>query len=146
MSPRWRWFLPGYVWSLLNTLIGLLLCVWYRPKGWAWHQGVLTCVAPKERVIGHPGAQTWGWLVIYTDPFYVTGDWAADLRVHEYTHVVQGFILGPLFLVAYAVLFLINYLRAPGAGWFPAYEAIWFEEQARRYGEGYKPGDKAWGA
>lgn len=145
MSPKWRWFLPGYLWSLPNVILGLLFCIYYRPRSWGWHQGVLTCVAPKERVVGHPGAQTWGWLVIYTHSSYLTSDSAADLRVHEYTHVVQGFIGGPLFMLAYGASFLINYLRSPSAGWKPAYLAIPFEVHARKHGDTYVAGSGAWG-
>jgi hypothetical protein len=147
MSPKWRWFFPGYLWALPNTLIGLLICIWYRPRSWRWHQGVLTCVAPRERVIGHPGAQTWGWLVIYTHSFYQAGteNNESGLRVHEYVHVAQAFVGGPLFMIAYAITFLVGYFKNPSAGWKPAYRAIPFEVHARKHGDLYATGSGKWG-
>lgn len=30
MNKNWRWFLPGYLLALPATLVGLLLCAFYR--------------------------------------------------------------------------------------------------------------------
>ena len=147
MNRNWRWFLPGYAWALLGTLIGLLLCIFYRAHDFRWHQGVLTCVAPKSNVIGHPGAQTWGWLIIYTDPRYRTEPWGAELRTHEYTHVAQGFVLGPIFLLVYGLFFVVFYFtKQPDeqVGWHDDYMRNPFEKHAYRVGARHTA--DSWGA
>lgn len=138
MSKLWRWFLPGYLLALPATLVGLLLCIYYRPTGWTFRQGVLTCQAPRERVIGRPGAQTWGWLIVYT-----MDKPSAGLRAHEYTHVVQGFIGGPLFLLAYGLCFAVQWPMMGFGDWRPAYEANPFERHAQRVQKAVKLTD--WG-
>lgn len=95
-------------------------------------------------MIGRPGAQTWGWLVVYTDARYRTEDWAAGLRVHEHVHVFQGFILGPVFAALYGLAFVMAYL-ANGRNWYTAYRAIPFEVWAYHVGDNYKPGTGSWG-
>lgn len=140
------WYLL-YPWALLNTLIGLVLSFFYGAHSFSWRQGVLTAIAPREKVIGHPGAQTWGWFVIYTDPRYRDEPWGAELRVHEYRHVKQGCIGGPLFLLAYGVNFLWNYLTTSEnekPGWRDDYESVVFEEDAREAGDYISAGE--WGA
>lgn len=128
--PSRLWFLL-YPWAFLNTLIGLILSFFYGAHSFEWRQGVLTAIAPRPKVIGHPGAQTWGWFVIYTDERYRTEAWGAGLRRHEYRHVKQGLIGGPLFLLAYGVLFLVEYLKkGDDEGWHEAYERNWFERDA----------------
>ena len=126
MNKKWRWFLPGYVWSLPLTLVGL---AWFTlrwgGRNYRWSDGCLECTS--ERMTKSPwGAQTMGWVICYRD--VDTRQWStteqgeqlpslqslrdlSDLRVHERTHVVQGFIAGPLLPVAYAAAFLWNYVR-----------------------------------
>lgn len=133
MSPRWRWFLPGYIWALPHTLVGFVLAfLFYGAHSLKWHEGVLTCVG--SNIWGNPGAQTHGWLVIFADE----GERGrADLRVHEYTHVVQGFIGGPVYMLAYGTLFLAYYLtqqKDEKPGWHDDYRRNWFEEMAYRKG------------
>jgi len=139
VSPRWAYFVPGYLWSALNTLIGVLLCVLvYRATDWRWSRGCIECIGG-DRIFGKPGAQTWGAIVIYKDEYQRS---RVDLRVHERVHVVQAFIGGPLFMIAYGLTFLWFYLNDPKMGWKVAYYQIPFEVQA------YRIGDKAkgWGA
>ena len=134
MSPKWRFFVPGYIWAAFNTLIGVILSFFYHAHSYRWEKGVLTCVAHREDVIGHPGGQTWGWLIIYTDPRYRTESWAAGLRRHEHKHVWQGLVFGPLMLLAYAGIFLYHYFteqKDEEPGWRDDYLRNNFEVNAR---------------
>jgi hypothetical protein len=116
MSPHWKWFLPGYVWALPNTLIGVCLTLWhmrdliwgsdwYDPRTWynpfRWRDGCLEAAMYSlpggETILG----QTWGWLVLYKHGNRHPGPIAA----HERVHVVQSFLFGPLFLVLYPLWF-----------------------------------------
>jgi hypothetical protein len=138
MDRRWRWFLPGYLWALPATLIGLALALPNGARRPRWSDGCLELEA--RRMIGRPLAQTWGWLIFYT----VSIDDAPAigfrdnyrLRAHERAHVVQGFVGGPLFLIAYAACFVWLYLarlddELEWRDWRPAYRAIPFERWAR---------------
>jgi hypothetical protein len=145
VTSKKRWFLPGYLWALPHTLVGLLLCLVYRAHAFSWHEGVLTCLGGLDndggtRIWGRPGAQTHGWLVIYADERQRS---RTDLRVHEYQHVWQGFLGGPLYMLAYGFTFLWNYLGHRELGWKAAYYKIPFEIQAYDRGNHARPGD--WG-
>lgn len=136
MSPRWRYFLPGYLLTLPNTFIGLILVLLCGARRFRWSQGCLECEAPK--LIGDPLGQTWGWLIAYK-----TGHSKNKaMRVHERVHVVQGMIGGPLFMIAYALCFAFYYACRPSEGWYKAYRRNPFEIQAYATAPG-KPGD--WG-
>jgi hypothetical protein len=141
MTARWYWF-PGYLWSFVNTLLGLLFMPFYGVKDLAWRDGCLEVIT-KRNMIGDPDAQTWGWLIYYRTCF--DGD-DPGLRVHERTHVLQAFFGGPLFLVAYGVCFLYLWARQRGP-WTKAYRANPFEQQAyARQGEYTHAGTRFWGA
>lgn len=93
MSRKWRWFYPGYLWTIIMTMAGVLIAHFiYKSKSWKWYDGVLTCVAgmgPNGTLIwGQPNAQTLGWVQIYDTE---VNREEADLRVHENVHVVQAF-------------------------------------------------------
>ena len=143
MSKHWRYFILGYIWALPNTLIGLaLLATWYFPRSVAWRDGCLE-VIPRRLLIGGPwvGAQTWGWVIFSRD---TNQESRGDLMVHERVHVVQAFIGGPFFMLAYAVHFL--YRRAT-MEYHRAYRGIIFEVQAYQVGDDYEAGNRpdAWG-
>lgn len=126
MSPRWRWFLIGYVWALPVTLIGLALAAFYRCGSYRWIGGVLTCVSPRP-MWGKPAGQTLGWISMYSDETERGRDY---MRVHEYVHVWQTFVLGPLWLVLYGLFFVAEYVVMGGGDWKPAYRKNPFEAQA----------------
>jgi hypothetical protein len=115
----------GYLLALPATLIGILLAVPYGARRPRWSDGCLELEA--RRMIGRPRGQTWGWLIYYRDR---AAREDGRLRAHERVHVVQGFVGGPLFLVAYAVAFGVLWLRR-GGGWRAAYRASPFERWAR---------------
>ena len=125
MSPGWKWFLPGYLFALPHTLFGLLLLVFYRPSSFRWSAGCIEVVASK--IWFRPNAQTHGWMIYYSG---INERESAELRVHERVHVVQGFLLGPLFPILYGLMFAWYFLRSPKDGWYPAYMKIPFEKQA----------------
>lgn len=144
----------GYLWSTLNTLIGLLLALLYRPVSWRWSAGCLEAVAGssadgKTRIIGRPWAQTFGWLIFY-DSAEHRG--YAPIRVHERVHVKHGMILGPMFLVAYVGHWLWLMAFPPVVGnepaWLIAYRQVWSEVIAYRYQAEFEAGQHpdAWGA
>lgn len=142
MSKLWKWFLPGYVWALPMTLIGIVMCLIFRSHSWRWSNGCIECVAGKypdgtTRIVGKPGAQTWGFLIVYAEPKYREIPW---LRVHERVHVVQGLLGGPLFVLAYIACFYHNYYTN-GRQYYEAYRHNPFEEWA--YDRESRPG--AWG-
>lgn len=142
MSTRWRWFLPGYLWSLPHTLVGLLLCLVYRATDWRWSSGCIECLGG-DRIFGKPGAQTHGCLIIYRDE-RARSD--GGLRVHERVHVVQGFVGGPFFILAYVGHFAWLYAAQGFGDWRPAYRKIWAEKTAYHiqdeFNAGKRPG--AW--
>ena len=145
MSERWKYFLPGYLWSLPNTLIGVLLMLWYLPTSIRWKDGCIEAI-PRKTLIGGPlvGAQTFGWIIFCRDEHQRS---RSSLAVHERVHVVQGFILGPLFLPLYGLPFLwCYYVR--GYTFDRAYRAIWAEVQAYRIGDLHQAGvsPDAWGS
>jgi hypothetical protein len=132
MNPKWKWFLPGYLFALPHTLIGLILTlIWYRPRAWRFADGVLECTAGRTkngrtRIWGRPGAQTHGFLVVYASG---ASRRFLPLRRHERAHIVQGFLGGPLYVILYGLTFAWNYLRL--REWRAAYLAIPFEKYAR---------------
>ena len=83
--------LLGYIWALPNTLVGLLVMLAYIPTSIRWSRGCLEVVP--LWIADDPGAQTWGWLVIYC---HANARDDAALRVHERVHVKQAFIGGVL--------------------------------------------------
>ena len=119
----------GYIWSLPNTLIGLLLAVAYWPTGFRVVDGCLELRASRA-MIGRPAGQTWGCVI-----WYDKLTWGMEslgrraIRHHEQVHVRQGMIGGVFFMLAYAAHFLYLWGRH-GFGWYSAYRAIYFERVA----------------
>ena len=115
MSNKWRFFYPGYLFTIPMTLIGFVLAVvFYRAIDWVWYKGVLTCVADvnqdgSTRIWGKPNAQTLGWIQIYDTN---ENRLMPDLRVHETVHVVQAFAGSLLGIVFTPLLFIL-------IGWSP---------------------------
>jgi len=149
MSPKWKWYLPGYILALPHTLVGILIAlVFYRCHSWRWSDGCLECIGGtnsegRSRIWGRPMAQTHGWLIISEDRY---AQLDIDIRVHERVHVVQGFIGGPLYVLAYGAHFLYTFARGGGKDWYATYAANPFERQA--YATRRKHGDYAgaWGS
>jgi hypothetical protein len=142
---KWRkWFAPLYLWALPHTLLGLLLCLYYRPHSWRWNQGCLECI-PRTTLIGgkRVGAQTWGWLIFYRDEEMMARD---PLRVHERVHVVQALIGGPLFPIAYGLHFLWLWALW-GNEWEISYRRVWAEVIAYQIEAEFERGERpgAWG-
>lgn len=147
MKRRW-WYFLLYVFLLPHTLVGLLMSVFYWPTKIRWSDGCIEMVARQKkdgttRIWGRPGAQTWGFLIWYSDDrnlFY------QDLRVHERCHVVQACVmLGLPFVLAYVGDFLFRLAFLPKSvkarwpnspRWYQAYRAVWAEVQA--YDRQYK--------
>ena len=173
MNRNWRWFIVGYLWCLPMTLAGLVISKFiYKATDYRWYDGVLGCVAAPDSIWGRPNAQTLGWLVIYD-----TEDSRnlANLRVHEFCHIVQGFtggligfllsvvglgLLGHLYLglilggfigglgfaALYGILFIYLFIKLK-TGWYWAYMANPFEIQAYKVQDEYlaNPDTKPWG-
>lgn len=116
----------GFLWSLPLTLVGFLLALPYGPRAARWTGGVLlirvTWVIGFATTLG----QTFG-VVIFVKPDQPT----ERLLAHEREHTRQGFLWGPLFVLAYPVACLVAWLRG---GHF--YRDNWFEVAARRAAEG----------
>jgi hypothetical protein len=116
--------------------VGLLLTlIWYRPSNWRWSQGCLEVSA--ERILGNPWAQTHGWLIVYR-----VGRNDSEIRVHERCHVVQGFIGGPFYVLAYGLVFLFAWYENGFRDWRDAYRRNPFEISA--YNRAY-PFSGKWG-
>ncbi len=132
MSRSWKYFLIGYLLALPHTLIGLILAVIYRCRNFAWNDGCLEATAGVlpgggTRIWGRPWAQTHGWLIIYDNEEHRA---RASLRVHERCHVVQAFIGGPLYMIAYGFCFAWIFALLGFKDWKTAYRKNPFEDQA----------------
>jgi len=151
----WRWF--GYVLATPNTLIGVLLALWYRSHSWRWSAGCIECIGGRKdgrtRIWGKPGAQTHGWLIVYAGARRRA---RSDLRVHERVHVAQAMVGSLAYLAAYGLHFAWRYVRNAAYAewpstiprWRRAYRGICFEEQAYRIEAEFAAGKRpnAWGA
>jgi len=126
--------------ALPATLIGLLFAIIYRPKKWQWSDGCLEAIT---RPFGGFQAQTHGWIIYYRDDSYRRNE---SMRVHERVHVLQGFVGGPLFLLAYGLHFI--WLFAKKRSFQRAYRAVWAEKKAYdiqwEFSVGLRP--YAWGS
>lgn len=139
----------GYVWAFPQTLIGLLVAIYYWPSQWRWSQGCLEAVAREKKngdtsMFGQPAGQTWGWLIFYSDSSHM--QFHSGLRVHERVHVYQAFIGGPLFTLAYALHWLIL-MPMCKFNWYDAYMKVWAERMAYRIQREFRDGRRpnAWG-
>jgi hypothetical protein len=141
-------YILGLLWSLPHTLVGLLLVLVYWPRRVRWSDGCLEFVGCRVWGVSN-GAQTHGVVVWHTD----AQAWDnVPLRIHERVHVLQGFVGGPFYPVAYVLHWLVLFVAGKGEGfgprWWRAYRAIWFEQQARRivheWHAGERPGQ--WGS
>lgn len=130
MSKFWKYFFPGYLLALPHTLIGVIICeLFYGAKNWRWSDGCLECEAKKYMIWGTPSAQTHGFLIVYADK----GERASiKLRAHERVHVVQAFLLGPVFPILYGLFFVLGFAGAMSFDWHKAYMWIPFERSAYR--------------
>jgi len=142
--------LVGYLWSLPNTLIGLLLVPLYAPQSIEWCDGCLEVIAGERkdgstRIFFKPSGQTFGWII-----FYATEEkrQKASLRVHERVHVTQGFIGGPLFALTYLLCFAWSFTRNGFKDWYSAYMRNPFEIQAYRIQDEFEAGQRPdqWGS
>lgn len=146
--------LPGYIWSLPLTVVGLIFALVYVPRSVRWSRGCVEVVP--LWILGNPDAQTWGWLIFYRSRVARA---EGDLRVHERVHVVQAFWGGMFFAAAYGAHWLWLFLFDPPervgaldlageARWYRAYRGVYFEKVAYRvqaeYRQGLRPG--AWGS
>jgi len=140
--PTWL-AAPLYLWALLNTLIGLGLALWGGPISWKWYHGAL--VIQVKRITGGEWVQgqTHGCVVLVKRS---TGRVSRWLLVHEFVHVKQQLVLGPLFYPLYGGMYLGH--RARGLNHRDAYRAIWFEKVAYQVQAGFEAGKRlgAWGS
>ena len=120
MSPRWRWYFFGYLVTAPLAIIAFAYAVTIADaRSWEWRDGVLTFVAGKKvndhgaivsKLWGNPKGQGWSWIVGFADEQQRN---RADLRVHEFTHVVQAFIVQSL-----APLLVAGWYLLPGLPWW----------------------------
>lgn len=156
MSKNWKWFLPGYVFALPGTIVGLLLAAfYYHPSDWRFVDGCIECI-PRRTIIGGKwvGAQTFGNVIFYRDERMRDH---YPLRVHERCHVVQAMLLTwPLFMVLYGGHFLSRFVYLVAKNglmtdntetWKVAYREIWFEIQAYSRQADFSAGkrEESWG-
>jgi hypothetical protein len=142
------YFFPCYLWTLPHTIVGLLLAILYRPTSWRWRDGCLEAIS--THILGRPGAQTHGAVIFFASEAHRD---RADLRVHERVHVLQGFLGGPIYVLAYVFHFAWLFAFAPKEPaeeprWKRAYRRIYFERIAYRIQAEYQAGKRpnAWGA
>jgi hypothetical protein len=117
--------LLGYLWSLLHTLVGVLLMVTvYFPKSVKWIDGALVvivrwhiipegmdrtgdgdCDDPEDFITG---AQTHGCIIFCRDEKQAA---SARLQNHERVHIAQSMVLGPLYPLLYGILCLVMLIK-----------------------------------
>ena len=127
MSSKWKYFLPGYIWALPVTIVGVLIAlVWYRCHSWRISDGCIECVVSRgaPRKVWWAG-QCWGNLVMYG---LESDRQHSSIRIHERVHTVQVFIGGVFMPLAYAAMYLYDRIRLPN--WRSAYRSNPFEAMA----------------
>ena len=136
------WWLPGMVWTLPNTALGLLAGVAALPFGAhaRWRRNELALVF-HAMPWGPGGALTLGNVILHTGTDLATPCFTYAHRAgvacgrtillsdHERAHVLQAMALGPLFLPLYLLCGGVSagnrFERAAdryamsGAGWWP---------------------------
>lgn len=101
MNHKWEYFLPGYIWSLPNTLFALVVAVvFYRATNWRWSNGCIEAIGG-DRMWGKPAAQCVGNVIVYSSEKWRDN---GPIRAHERVHAWQAMLLGPLFLPVYFIL------------------------------------------
>jgi hypothetical protein len=121
-------WLLGHLWALPMTGLGLLLAVPLARLDSMDEEGILHFVVRTGGPLGwyvrrfHIAAFTLGAVVTYAS---AAGPRQAPLVRHERAHVVQTFLLGPLFLPAYGLASLWQWVRGRHV-----YHDNWFEVQA----------------
>lgn len=156
MSRNWRWLLVlGYPLLIVNLFFAALYAwLWCGGRDWKVIEGCLTFIPGKRKMFGDPGGQGWSPIVGFADAKQRA---RADLRVHEFTHVVQEmwfallglvaalivlqvttsafwatlclFSGGPLFALVYGGSFVWGWLKTR-RGWKQAYYEDVFEKMA----------------
>ncbi len=143
MSKHWRWFLPAYALLAPFALVyvAFLYAMRVQPTAWRWHEGVLTVISKRGALPFGASGQGWSWLVAFADE---DSRQAADLRVHEFTHVTQEFACSMVGFVAILVLTLCGApkigLMAAFAGtaiFHAVYGATWLYSVLTRSGVGF---------
>lgn len=125
--PRWlRW--ARVLWAAPNTLIGLALGLLLLATGARWRRvgGAIEIAA-----LRHAPRRRWPFAAI-TLGHVIVGTHAAELerlRAHEQVHVRQCERWGPLFLPAYVLAGLWQWMHGRRAYWDNP-----FEVEARRLG------------
>ena len=153
MSRNWRWFIPGYILAMPQTLLlGLPFLFWYLPKKFSVIDGTLCFVSSRKHLVGGPwvGAQTHGLFKIFRDEAQMDSD---SLHVHENVHVVQAMQWGPFYALSYGLHFVWLYLwprlsRKPTVPTInEAYRNIMWEKRAYGIQEKFDRGEleSAWG-
>lgn len=146
----------GYPLLIVNLLVAALYAwLWCGARDWRVVEGCLTFVPSKRKMLGNPGGQGWSPIVGFADEAQRA---RADLRVHEFTHVVQemwfalvglvaGLIVlqitssalwatlclfagGPVFAVFYGLNFFVMWVVSGFGPWHDAYHKIVFEMHA----------------
>lgn len=97
----------SYLWAAPLTLIGLIICIYYKPKKFRWNEGALEVLVGRL-VPNWASGQTIGWMVAFKHDRWT--DVLPQEIVHEHVHVKQALRLGLLFIPAYFGSSLIAYL------------------------------------
>lgn len=116
----WLLLLAPVVFIVPHTLVGLLLIPLYGAESIRWSEGAIEVVAKKRadgtsRIIGDPGAQTWGLLIFYRADRFVR---VPGLRVHERVHILQSALFGVVYPVTYVLSFLVLLAGVRWFGWW----------------------------
>lgn len=169
MSERWKWYLPGHVFNLPGTVIGLLILMalfpWMKPDAIRWRQGMIHVRC--KNILFQPGAQTWGVLIFAKPDEPSRLRWGdVGLFVHEHTHGWQSAMMtypvyAILWLGHWGIRFARNAPAPPEAieknpkYWnerasrlWRAYRGIFLERHAYNVEDKFNQGkiDNAWGA
>lgn len=104
-------FLLAWTWEIIQTLLGLLMFLWYAirgkiVKGKLEHHSSRLVVPIKSRLM--PGVSL-GFFILLSTSYPI--DWNKTIR-HEYGHCIQSMILGPLYLFVVGITSATNNIRA----------------------------------
>ena len=103
-----------WIWQLPQNVLGILfMLIFYRP----WHRHSIACVVKGTAVIIHfswsekmKGGVTLGeYIFVYGKDLYHIGSGYTDMVIkHEYGHVRQSRMLGPLYLIVIGIPSLLH--------------------------------------